>query len=95
MVVEIAIVISALSLIFNIYMGISSMKRGHKQEVKEDSSQIASVLVQLKNISDGIAEIKNDINSIKNDVREDHDRIIRLEESSKQAHKRIDEIGNK
>ena len=95
MMVEIALVLSALSLIFNIYTGISNMKRGHKQDVKEDTSQIASVLVKLENISAGIAEIKNDINSIKNDVREDHDRIIRLEESSKQAHKRIDEIGSK
>lgn len=93
MTIELAIVISVASFVITLIKTISDMKRGHKQEVQEDTSQIASVLVKLENISEGIADIKKEINTIKNDVRDDHDRIIRLEESAKQAHKRIDEIG--
>jgi len=93
MMVELAIVISVASFIITLIKTISDLRRGHTLEVKEDTSQLASVLVKLENISDGIADIKKEINTIKNDVRDDHDRIIRLEESAKQAHKRIDEIG--
>jgi len=46
----------------------------------------------LKSISNGIDDIKKEITSIKDDVKENRDRTTRVEESCKQAHKRIDEI---
>ncbi len=95
MTVEVAIVISILSFVFNLYTGISNLKRGNRQETKEDTSQIATMIVKLDNISDDLSEIKIEVKSIKADVKEDHDRIIRLEESAKQAHKRLDGIDSK
>ena len=41
---------------------------------------------------DGISDIKKEITDIRNDVKEDRDKIIRIDESAKQAHKRIDEL---
>ena len=91
MTIEIAIVLSVASFVITLIKATSDIKRGNKQDTKEETSQIATVLAKLENISDGVADIKKEINTIKNDVREDHDRIIRVEESAKQAHKRIDE----
>lgn len=53
---------------------------------------MATVLTELKSISNGIDDIKKEITSIKDDVKENRDRTTRVEESCKQAHKRIDEI---
>lgn len=92
MTVEITIVLAAITLIFNIYTGVSNMRRGNKQDAMNDGSQIASLNVKLDSISDGIREIKAEVTNIKKDVKEDHDLIIRIDESTKQAHKRIDEF---
>jgi hypothetical protein len=37
-------------------------------------------------------DIKNEIASMRNDIQAHNDRLIKVEESCKQAHKRLDEI---
>ncbi|MBO5143633.1 MAG: hypothetical protein J6C46_11710 [Clostridia bacterium] len=88
----ITIIISAASLITAVYVAISNSKKNDKQETKSDASEMTTVIVKLENIGNGIAEIKSEMKTIKTDMKEDHDRIIRVEESAKQAHKRIDEL---
>lgn len=86
----ITIIISAASLITAVYVAISNSKKNDKQETKSDASEMTTVIVKLENIGNGITEIKSEMKTIKTDMKEDHDRIIRVEESAKQAHKRID-----
>lgn len=88
----ITIIISAASLVTAIYVAISNSKKNDKQETKTDASEMTTVIVKLENIGNGITEIKSEMKTIKTDMKEDHDRIIRVEESAKQAHKRIDEL---
>lgn len=90
--IEISLLISVVSIAFALYQGIKNMKRNDSKDVEEDATQMATVITELKNIMDGISDIKKEITDIKNDVKEDRDRITRVEESAKQAHKRIDEI---
>lgn len=92
MTVEIALIISVVSVAFGLYSGIRNLKRNDSKDVKEESAQMATVLNELKNISNGVRDIKTEITNIKDDVKEDRDRITRLEESAKQAHKRLDEV---
>lgn len=91
MTIEIALLISGLSLAFGIYSGIVNMKRNSKNDTERDASQLTTVIVKLENLGLGIAEIKNELAGIKTDTRELRDRIIAVEQSAKQAHKRIDE----
>lgn len=91
MTIEIALLISGLSLAFGIYSGIVNMKRNSKNDSKRDASQLTTVIVKLENLGMGIAEIKNELAGIKTDTRELRDRVIAVEQSAKQAHKRIDE----
>lgn len=88
----ITIIISAASLVTAIYVAISNSKKNSKQETKLDASEMTTVIVKLENIGNGITEIKSEMKTVKADIKEDHDRIIRVEESTKQAHKRIDEL---
>ena len=93
--IEISILLSAVSVAFAIYFGLKRTKRNEKLDIKSDTAQLTTVIVKLENIGIGIAEIKAELFNVKNDVKEDRERIIRLEESVKQAHKRIDGLEKK
>ena len=90
MTIEVALLISGVSVAFGIYQGVTNLKRNEKTDVKADTSQLTTVIVKLENIGTGIAEIKNEMNNVKNDNKESRERLIKVEESAKQAHKRLD-----
>lgn len=92
MTIEVALVISAVSLAFSIYQGITSMKRNRTTDDKNDAAQLTTVIVKLENISAGITDIKSDMRNIKDEIKDLRDRIIKAEESAKSAHHRIDEF---
>lgn len=92
MTIEVALVISGLSLAFGIYSGISTMKRNSKNDTQQEATQLTTVIVKLENLGVGIAEIKNELANIKNDTKELRDRLIIVEQSTKSAHKRLDEL---
>lgn len=92
MTIEVTILISALSVSIALFFGIKNNRRDQKREDKEEAGQSATIITKLEGIEKGVDDIKEEIKGVKADVKEDHDRIIRLEESSKQAHKRIDMI---
>ncbi len=94
MTIEVALLISGVSLAFGIYAGISNLKRNQKADTKQDTAELTTVIVKLENIGTGITEIKSEMSNVKNDIKEDRERLIRVEESAKQAHKRIDTLEN-
>jgi peptidoglycan hydrolase CwlO-like protein len=89
MTIEIALVISAISLGFAIYSGVSNLKRNNKQDAKSDSAQLTTVIVKLENIGTGINEIKADVKDVKNDLKDHSDRLIRLEQQVKVLNKTV------
>lgn len=89
MTVEIALVISAISLGFAIYSGVSNLKRNNKQDAKSDSAQLTTVIVKLENIGTGINEIKADVKDVKQDLKDHSDRLIRLEQQVKVLDKTV------
>lgn len=92
MTIEVALVISAISLAFGIYQGVSGMKRAQRTDDRQDASQLTTVIVKLENIGAGISEIKSDMRNVKDEVRELRDRLIKVEDSAKAAHRRIEEF---
>lgn len=82
--------ISAVSLAFGVYLGLHSLKRYERIDTKNEASQLTTVIIKLENISAGIAEIKSEMSNVKCDIKEDRERLIIVEESTKSAHKRID-----
>jgi len=90
MTIEVALVISGMSLAFGIYTGMSNLKRNEKDDARTDASQLTTVIVKLENIGMGITEIKNEMTNVKNDIKESRERLIKVEASAVQAHKRLD-----
>ena len=79
------IIVSILSLILAGYTFLSKNN-------KENTTELTTVIVSLDNIKSGIADIKAELNSIKSSQKEDHDKLIRVEESLKSAWKQINKI---
>ena len=92
MTIEVALVISALSLAFRIYQGVSNLKRNQKTDNVQEATQMTTVIVKLENIGVGISDIKADMRITNDEVRELRDRVIKVEDSAKNAHRRIDEL---
>lgn len=87
MVTYIPIYISAISLLLAIYTYLSKSN-------KDNTTELTTVIVKLENIGNGISDIKAEIASLKDDQKDDHDRLIRVEESLASAWKRINEISS-
>ncbi len=92
MTVEVAVLIAGVSLAFGIYQGVSNLKRNKETDDKNEASQLTTVIVKLENIGIGVTEIKSEINNIKSETKDNRERLIKVEESTKQAHKRLDAI---
>lgn len=95
MTVEVALLISLVSVGFAVYSGIANLKRNGKKDTAEDAAQLTTVIVKLENINTGITEIKAEMKNVKSDVQELRDRLIVVEQSTKSAHRRLDGlVGN-
>ena len=92
MTIEVALLISGISLAFGIYQGVSNMKRNQKSDDKKDASEMTMVIVKLETIGTGITEIKADMSNVKDDIKETRERLIKVESSAAQAHKRLDTL---
>lgn len=92
MTIEVALLISGVSLAFGIYQGVSNLRRNNRTDDKNDATQLTTVIVKLENIGDGVNEIKADMKNVKSDVGELKEKQVRTEESLKSAWKRIEII---
>ena len=70
MTIEVALLISGVSLAFGIYQGVCNLRRKAKWDDKKDATQLTTVIVKLENIGDGVTEIKSDLKNIKDDIKE-------------------------
>lgn len=92
MTVDISLLIAFFSLVFSILLGVVNVKRNTKNDNKKEASELTTVIVELKYISNGINDIKREIGDVRADIQGLRDRVSAGEESIKQAHKRIDEL---
>jgi septal ring factor EnvC (AmiA/AmiB activator) len=63
-----------------------------KSNIKQDTTALTTVIIKLENINENITSIKSDLSILRQDQREDHDRLIKLEQSINAAWKKIDEL---
>jgi septal ring factor EnvC (AmiA/AmiB activator) len=81
--------------VLGVLIGFLGFKRERDKDVRSDASQSAVIQTKLENIDQGVRSIQIDMKANEKRVNELNDRVIRVEESSKQAHKRIDHLENK
>lgn len=89
MTIEVAVVISLISLIFAIVSGISSMKRNARTDDRKDASELTTVIVKLENIGNDIKEIKTDLRDVKADIQVHAEKIVKMEQQIKVLNKTV------
>lgn len=86
--IQVGIIGTALGLL----VAILTFNRTRDKDVKTDASESAVIKTKLDAISAGVSNIQIDIKANERRTNELSERLIRVEESSKQAHRRIDSI---
>lgn len=92
MTIEVALIISVLSVAFSIFFGLKSGKRADSEAIESKARESATVNVKLDEIGKNVQDIKYDISATKREVQQLSDRIIVVEQSVKSAHHRLDGI---
>lgn len=99
MTIEMALLISIISVIFSVFFGFVSMFFNLKNSKKSDNEDIADRIardtrtdMKLDEISSNVREVKETVKNIQNDIKDHEGRIVKLESSYKAEHKRLDEI---
>lgn len=85
-----AIIISVFSLAFSVFMGLKNNKRTDAKDVAERVADSTRINVKLDTINSATQEIKEQMLSLVKEVQVHGERLIKVEESCKSAHHRLD-----
>ena len=98
MTIELGLLITILTAVIAV-LGYLLNKRNQElnkhREIKKDATIEAEMRVTLSHISKGVEDIKVDIRSTKDQMNSFSRDLVRVEESVKSAHKRIDNMEGK
>ena len=92
MTVEVALLVSIVSVVFSVFFGIKNSKRRDSKDIEERVRDNTRINVKLDNITQTTQEIKSEIYSMREDIKSHNDRLIKVEESVKSAHHRINTL---
>ena len=93
--VDISLIISLISVAFAIFFGLKNSKRTDVKDIEERVKENTKINIKLDNIGQTTQDIKTEISSMGDDIKSHNDRIIKLEESCKSAHHRIDGLAKR
>jgi len=87
--IEVALLISVISVAFGIWSGVTNIKRNEKNDTKADATELTTVIVKLENIGNDISEIKNDMKNVKDDMKDINIRLVKMEQQVKVLNKAV------
>lgn len=73
-------------------VGLAGWLRNHDTDNERETSNMTTVIVKLENIRGSISDLKLDLKRTAEDLQSIDRRLTVVEESTKQAHNRINEI---
>jgi hypothetical protein len=93
----IAVIISIISVAFSVFFGLFTLGFNLKNNKKSDNAELTErvkentrINMKLDTISSNTTEIKNEVTEMRKELNSHDNRIIKVEESVKSAHHRID-----
>ena len=88
--IEVALLISIVSVAFSIYFGIKNSKRTDVKDIEERVNEKAETKAMLNIINSTTQEIKGRVISMDDQLKDHEKRIVIVEQKSSSAHKRLD-----
>lgn len=82
----------ALIALIGCIVGLAGWLRNHDTDNERETSNMTTVFVKLENIRVGISGLESDLKRTAEDLKGIDRRLTIVEQSAKQAHKRIDEL---
>lgn len=92
MTIEVALLLSVVSVSFSIFFGLKNNKRSDTKDIEDRVRENTKINMKLDNIASNTSDIKSEVSEIKKEMSGHETRIIKVEDSAKSAHHRIDEI---
>lgn len=92
MTIEIALLISIVSVCFSVYFGLKNSKRTDTKDIEERVKENTRINTKLDNIIQDTRDIKAEVSEMRKNISSHDNKIIKLEESVKSAHHRLDEL---
>lgn len=94
MTIEIALLISIVSVAFSIFFGLKNSRKSDEKDIADRIARDTRTDMKLDEISCNVREVKETVKNIQNDIKDHEGRIVKLEASYKAEHKRLDEVFN-
>lgn len=98
----VAIIISIISVTFSIFFGVVSLVLNIKNNRRTDNSDLEDrvrentrINMKLDTISSNTKEIKDEVVEMRKELNSHDNRIIKVEESVKSLHHRVDEMATR
>lgn len=85
-------IIAACGSVCAIIFGVATYKRNTKKDAYEDGDQDGGIKGDIKYMRNSFDDLRLDVKEISRQQSTQNERLIRCEESCKQAHKRIDHL---
>ncbi len=87
-----ALFITVTSVTFTIYFSLRSAKRNDSSDIEKKAIEQATINIKLDQIGGDVRDIKYDVTGVKKDILALNERVVKVEESAKQAHSRLNGI---
>jgi len=85
-------ILGAISTVFGMIITYFTFMRGRDKSIRQSAEENAKVSTKLDHISRGVDDIRIDLRSNEKQINNVAERVTRVEESSKQAHLRINDL---
>lgn len=92
MTIEVAVLISVVSVAFSVYFGLKNNKRSDDKDITERVKANTEINIKLDAIGNNVRDIKEEITDIKKTVSTHGEKLVMLEASYKAEHKRLDSL---
>lgn len=93
--VEVALIVSIVSVAFSVYFGLKNNKRTDTKDIEERVKSDTVINMKLDEIGRNVQTLTKEMTSLREDINSHNERLIKVEESTKSAHHRLNMIEEK
>ena len=89
--------ISAVSVLVVLIFNLKGSKRTDNKDIAREAEEKAETKIMLRQICADVSDVKGNMTTIRSDMQDLNRRVVVVEQSTKSAHKRIDDfmqVGN-
>lgn len=92
MTVEVALLLSIISVVCSVFFAFKNSKNADNKNLETRTAEYTRLEVKIDSIISTMDDIKSDLKNQRNELNGLSLKLVSVEESVKQAHKRIDEL---